>query len=280
MKFQKPKYEIWEQGPYYEDMYTQCERVARVCYDSHEKSKGTLESGMDFTQRMIKSGHGEMLEHMTVYLKIVGNPQNNWIIEKLKNNPYTVVNYVLGDFYVTTNYRVIMQGDYEDYLNAFENGYDKNWVFLVRDHWCDRCEHHEKRVTVYTEIDRCTGESFIRHRVFSKARQSTRWCNYTKDKYSGITCMWPCWDMTLEQQHTFECALESAEKYYTKLIKLGWTPEQARLVLPFDVKSPLVMTGTMKQWKKFLKVRADGAVGRPHPQALEIAVPLKKELFG
>ena len=68
MKYQKPTFEIWEQESGLDGMYKHCERVSRVCYDSQDKSKNTVESGKDFVNRMMKSGHGEMLEHMTVYL--------------------------------------------------------------------------------------------------------------------------------------------------------------------------------------------------------------------
>lgn len=279
MRYEKPEAEIWRQGPNKEDMYYQVERVGRICYASHSKSDGTLEKAKEFTERMLKSGHGEMLEHATVYLKI-----DKWlpnIIKKYQDNPYSICKRAgLDDiyYYITTNLRVIYTGDYDTFIEAYKNGFDKSWEEDLKLFQCECTEHHEERVTVYMITDRCTGESFIRHRVFSKARESTRACNYTRERFSGISCIWPCWDMTLEQEHTLTCALEMAEKYYNKLIELGWSAEQARIVLPFDIKSPLAMTGTVTQWKEFLEARADSIVGRAHPQSIEIASIIREKL--
>lgn len=286
MRFEKPEAEIWRQGPNKEDMYYQVERVGRICYASHSKSDGTLEKAKEFTERMLKSGHGEMLEHATVYLKMSSITIDN--VMKYLRNPYSIVKWTAElaadkentwyTYYITTNLRVIYTGEYDTFIEAYKNGFDKSWEKDLRLFQCDRTEHHEERVTVYMVTDRCTGESFIRHRVFSKARESTRACNYTREKFSGISCIWPCWDMTLEQEHTLTCALEMAEKYYNKLIELGWSAEQARIVLPFDIKSPLAMTGSVSQWKEFLEVRADSIVGRAHPQSIEIASIIREKL--
>jgi thymidylate synthase ThyX len=163
-------------------------------------------------------------------------------------------------------------------LDSMKNNYKSNWLDVL-DYWTEPTEFHEIRKTVYMEIDRCTGESFIRHRVFSKARQSTRACDYTKDKYEGITCITPCWEVSPQASQILDLALSASETYYAELRKLGWTAEQARIVLPFDIKSPLVMTGTVDEWKEFCDVRADGVVGRPHPQSVEITEQIKKEMF-
>lgn len=279
MKLEKPHIEIWRQELPVESMYRQVERVGRICYSSHDKSDGTIEKAKEFTERMLKSGHGEMLEHATVYLKM-----NRWcpkIVKKYKNNPYSICKRVGADdiyYYITTNLRVIYTGDYTTFIEAYKNGFDKSWISDLENYQCERTEHHEERITIYLSTDRATGESFIRHRVFSKARESTRACNYTKEKFSGISCIYPCWDMTLEQEHILSNALETSEAYYNKLIELGWKPEQARIVLPLDIKSPLAMTGTISQWKEFLEVRADSIVGRAHPQAIEISQIIRNEL--
>ena len=280
MKFEKPEAEIWKQGPNKEDMYYQVERVGRICYASHNKSDGTLEKAKEFTERMLKSGHGEMLEHATVYLKMSSITVDS--VMKYFRNPYSTVKWTTENhwytYYITTNLRVIYTGDYDTFIKAYKNGFDKSWEEDLKLFQCDRTEYHEERVTVYMSLDRATGESFVRHRVFSNARESTRACNYTRERFSGISCIWPCWEMTLEQEHTLTCALEMAEKYYNKLIELGWKAEQARIVLPMDIKSPLAMTGTVSQWKEFLEVRADSIVGRAHPQAIEISEIIREKL--
>lgn len=279
MKYQKPTFEIWEQESGLDGMYKHCERVSRVCYDSQDKSKNTVESGKDFVNRMMKSGHGEMLEHMTVYLTLNSDvPKCKGYARLFKKNKYSYVHKDKHIYYVTTNYRVLLQGSHKTFIKAFQNNYKSNWLDVL-DYWTEPTEFHEVRKTVYMEIDRCTGESFIRHRVFSKARQSTRACDYTKDKYEGITCITPCWEVSPQASQILDLALSASETYYAELRKLGWTAEQARIVLPFDIKSPLVMTGTVDEWKEFCDVRADGVVGRPHPQSVEITEQIKKEMF-
>ena len=72
-------------------------------------------------------------------------------------------------------------------------------------------------------------------------------------------------------------ALKYAETYYKYLIQSGWKPEEARVVLPCAIKSPLVMTGFTKDWEHFFDLRAKGTTGKPHPQAKELAEPLMNE---
>jgi thymidylate synthase (FAD) len=117
---------------------------------------------------------------------------------------------------------------------------------------------------------------FCRHRLFSFAQESTRFCNYSKDKFGKeITFIRPLWltDKNFATHHEFIRALESAERHYFVLIDLGWQPQQARAVLPNALKTELVMTGTETQWGGFLKLRCAPTA---HPQARELALELKK----
>lgn len=123
-------------------------------------------------------------------------------------------------------------------------------------------------------------------RVFSFAQESTRYCNYSKDKFGNeITFIQPCWDYIKTAAYNgvdnfdgdyFEHSLREAESYYFKLLDQGWKPQQARAVLPNALKTELVMTGTIKQWEGFFKLRdAKDA----HPQARELAQPLHEEFI-
>lgn len=119
-------------------------------------------------------------------------------------------------------------------------------------------------------------------RVFSFAQESTRYCNYSKDKFSNeITFIEPCWSlapMGLEDfngEHFLD-ALENAEREYLYLVENGWKPQQARAVLPNSLKTELVMTGFISDWEHFFKLRCDKAA---HPQAQELAIPLKEEFI-
>ena len=286
MKLIKPSFEIWNQPAGLEGVYKQIERVGRVCYKSEDKI--TEDSAKGFVDRMVKSGHGAMLEHGTVYLKIPygtmddrGEFSNEPIVIKYIDNPYSVVmNNSENDYwYITSNYRVIIENEWLDDLQYL----------------CEPTEFHAKRITVHFVCDRGVSHEFVRHRVMSFAQESTRYCNYSKDKFGNeLTFIQPCWldDERLKlygPYHTvirdkspesiFIANLNNAERDYLDLIGLGWKPQEARAVLPNSLKTELVMTGFASDWNHFFDLRARGTTGAPHPQAKELAEPLMKEFI-
>lgn len=140
---------------------------------------------------------------------------------------------------------------------------------------------------------------FVRHRVFSFAQESTRYCNYSKDKFGNqITFIQPSW-ITLDKEIApinelcfltkqydtddpnlrYLASLVEASCTYVLLLNKGWTPQQARAVLPNSLKTELVMTGFVSDWKHFFDLRAIGTTGQPHPQAKELALPLLNEFI-
>lgn len=276
MRLIKPSFSIWGHENTLEGIYKQIERVGRVCYKSEDKiSENTYK---DFVDRMIKSGHGAMLEHGTVYLYSptydyvnangeveYGNP-----LERYEDDCYSVVrqdrdNQGVEGYYVTTNYRVLVENNLLDDLQYI----------------CEPTEFHEKRHTVKFICDRGVSHEFVRHRVFSFAQESTRYCNYSKDKFNN-ECIFiqPPWLDDIETNLDFKDSLEHSEAAYFALIKRGWKPQQARNVLPNALKTELVMTGFASDWEHFFKLRATkaGATG-PHPQASELANPLYEEFL-
>ena len=289
MKLIKPSFEIWEQPSGLEGVYKQIERAGRICYKSEDKI--TEDSAKSFVDRMIKSGHGAMLEHGTVYLKVFNVIENSELIDKYKSNKYSVVKEGTevynchGDILygsckcITTNYRVLV-----------ENGWLDDLKYI-----CKPTEFHEKRITVHFVCDRGVSHEFVRHRVMSFAQESTRYCNYSKDKCGNeLTFIQPCWldderlklygpyhtvirDKSLES--IFIASLNNAEKDYIDLIDLGWKPQEARAVLPNSLKTELVVTGFVSDWNHFFDLRARGTTGAPHPQAKELAEPLMKEFI-
>lgn len=292
MRLIKPSFSIWDQQEGLEGVYKQIERAGRVCYKSEDKI--TEDSAKGFVGRMVKSGHGAMLEHGTVYLKIPygtmddrGEFSNEPIVIKYIDNPYSVVmNNSENDYwYITSNYRVII-----------ENGWIDDLQYL-----CEPTEFHAKRITVHFVCDRGVSHEFVRHRVMSFAQESTRYCNYSKDKFGNeVTFIEPCWleDYNYEGNtyyNGFLVALRAAEANYFDLMKKWedripdkryktgfrnnpWTPQQARAVLPNSLKTELVMTGFVSDWKRFFRLRSRIAkTGKPHPQAQELADPLMDE---
>ena len=118
---------------------------------------------------------------------------------------------------------------------------------------------------------------FVRHRVFSFAQESTRYCNYSKDKFGNeLTFILPCWwkdEVGNYAEAEFCNTLQYAEEQYFYLLKQGWKPQEARAILPNALKTELVMTGFVSDWKHFFELRDAGSA---HPQARELAQPLHK----
>ena len=268
MRLCKPSYEIWEQPAGLEGIYKMIEKAGRICYSSSDKI--TEDSAKSFVDRMVKSGHGAMLEHGTVYLAIPYELEEYepLTIEKYVSDPYTHVVGKEYTYYVTSNYRVLVENNWLDDLKYL----------------CEPTEYHVKRITVKFILSRSIAQEYTRHRVFSFAMESQRYCNYSKDKFDNeVTFIQPCWNCTKTAIYNgvdnfdgdyFEHSLREAEAYYFKLLEQGWKPQQAREVLPNACKTELVMTGFADDWKHFFFLRCPV---NAHPQARELAIPLSDE---
>ena len=290
MEFIVASFEIIEQEPGISGIYKAAELPGRICYGSQDKIKeGSAEL---FVKGLMKSNHGAPLEHGTVYLQ-ANNEYDFYVLEFYLGNPYSKCKLIDGNLYITTNLRVLFENNRLDDLKYF----------------CEPSEYHEKRVQVKFNVDRFTGEEFLRHRVASFNRESTRYVTFTKEKFGGgsITYIIPVWlledtpvinqykDYNITDYFTpiekFEqgedsmndvmvwmFALKSCEWSYNTLVnKYNWKAEEARTVLPCAIKSPLIKTAFISDWKHFFDLRAIGTTGKPHPQAKELAEPLMKE---
>lgn len=280
MKLIKPSVEIIKQEEYdLNHIFKFIELAGRTCYKSEDKI--TEDSAKEFVDRIIKSGHTAMLEHGTVYLSIYSDDcedlPDDWVYKLFDysrgthddgntiKNPWIKVDYIRPNFIITTNYRWILENNAE---------------FMLK-YLCKPTEFHEKRTTVKFICDRGVSHEFVRHRVFSFAQESTRYCNYSKDKFNNeLTFILPNWVnenyKVIENSEltdlTFRMFLEKSEETYFLLLKLGWTPQQARNVLPNSLKTELVMTGFNDDWQKFFELRC---APNAHPQAKELADMLK-----
>ena len=168
MKLINSKVEILEPTGYtIDDIYKQIEIAGRACYKSEDKITPT--SAKEFVDRMIKSGHGAMLEHGTVYLDMPNSAGNYNLVPFFASNPYSkVVIKSLDDRVhncITTNFRVIVENFAEEYIPD------------VLQYICEPTEFHEKRISVRWTCDRGVSHEFVRHRVFSFAQESTRYVN-------------------------------------------------------------------------------------------------------
>lgn len=270
------------------DPYKMIELAGRTCYKSEDKI--TENSAKEFVDRMIKLGHGAMLEHGTIYLKIDKTEDGHLPPARLywsdgNHKKYTKVRKHGNSIYVTTNLRVIVENNRLDDLQ----------------YQVEPTEHHEKRITAKFICDRGVSHEFVRHRVFSFAQESTRYCDYSKDKLGNdITYIIPSWldlpegkysnwdndwcdvselkllypevDNLSDPANCFLQSIKNAEYYYFMLINRGWKPQQARQVLPNATKTELVMTGFESDWEHFFELRCSGAA---HPDAKKLADELK-----
>lgn len=126
-------------------------------------------------------------------------------------------------------------------------------------------------------VDRGVSHELVRHRIASFAQESTRYCNYSKDKFGKeITVIRPCFfEKGTDEEVSWSDAMAYAEDMYFKLLDLGATPQEARSVLPNSTKTEIIITANYREWRNFFKLRTAKAA---HPQMREVTIPLLKEL--
>ena len=155
---------------------------------------------------------------------------------------------------------------------------EKMVAALIRSGHEAMLEHYS--FTVKFICDRGIANELVRHRIASFAQESSRYCCYAKDKFGKeLTFINPCfWEPDSDNYARWFHEMDEAEKTYLAMIEDGATPEQARDILPMSIKTEIVMTANLREWRHFLKLRAEGVTGKPHPQMLEITIPFLKEL--
>ena len=127
--------------------------------------------------------------------------------------------------------------------------------------------------------DRGISHEIVRHRHFSFAQESTRYCNYEKnDEMLFIMPPFIIDGNRFSKADVWITAMKETASAYEYLIQMGCKPEEARSVLPNSLKTELVVSGNYREWRHFFKLRATKEAGTPHPQMVQIAVPLLEEL--
>ena len=141
-------------------------------------------------------------------------------------------------------------------------------------------------VTVKFTTDRGVSHELVRHRMASFAQESTRYCNYSKDKFNNeLTFIIPSWaevnklgEIVVDDNeafYDFKRALEMAEAFYLSLIAKGWTAEKARMVLPMSIKTEINMKANLREWRHFFKLRCHHTA---HPDIRVLALDLLKQM--
>jgi len=253
-----------------EGVYKQIELCGRTCYKSEDKI--TEDSAKGFVDRMIESNHTAMLEHGTIYLSIDSfqNQEYPDIRDFYSNNPYSRMTTV-GDYYIrgavntyiTTNFRVLVENNR---LN------DLKYI-------CKPTKYHEKRYTFKIITDRSVSHELVRHRTFSFAQESQRYCGYDKDKFGGeLTFIMPEWYATCKYDsyamNEFDRCLNDIENLYLWLRDKELSPQEARAILPNCTKTEIIMTGFASDWKHFLDLRYFEKTGKVQPEMKRVATQI------
>lgn len=284
MKLIKQSFEILEQKDFTIKGIKQfVERCARVSYKSEDKMTDT--SYEKFVGMLESRDHARPLEFGTVHIKM-SKAQfeclQTLLMDKVYNDYWIKYNIIdtedEDNCYITTNYRYYLE------LCKYDKGVPE---------YLDPSDNplYPRRYTVHMILDRGVMDEFRTHVGLSHLAESTRYCNYSKDKFNNeVTFVIPSWCNSLiegsKQEYSpfeingdeveFMNALQNAQNSYLSLLKMGWTPQQARSVLPLGIKSELISCGFEDAWKNFF-YRRDAPDA--HPMAQEIAKPMHKEFI-
>lgn len=271
MRLINSSFKVLLQSPGLEGIYKQIEIGARNCYKSEDKI--TDDSAEKMVEFLKNRGHYSPLEHGTVYLaipfKYESAPHTADHAYEYITNKYSKVNVDKDTLYITTNYRVLVEN---------------NWLEDLK-YLCKPTEYHEKRVSVMVTCPIGISREFNRHRTLSVSEQSTRYCNYSKDKFGvEITFVIPEWATNLTPEYksldysgldhnelVFLDSLAHAERSYMTMIRDGAKPQEARDVLPLATATTVMYTGFVSDWKHFFELRTSAGA---HPDARAIATPL------
>lgn len=308
MKFIEPSVEIIQQEPGIDGMMKIIEMAGRTAYKSEDHI--TEDSAKRFVKMLKDKKHGAALEHGTCYLDIPKEVWNDLVDDHDLNFidcPYQWFGYsgLTEDYiHLTTNYRVLVEHGYEALLDGMIEPTEEDF----------EREIFKRRITVKFICDRGVSHEFVRHRVFSFLQESTRYCNYSKDKFGGeITFIIPRWIYNIQEDIastvdplTYESreglrkyqgkalmdmlcvydrtvaqyvdTLSNIERCYLDMTTLDdgtkLLPQQARQILPNCLKTELIMTGTIEQWKGFFKLRCAPSA---HPDARHLAIQLEEK---
>lgn len=175
----------------------------------------------------------------------------------------------------------------EDHITQDGESAKKFIAMLIRNGHEAMIEH--SFLSVKFTIDRGVSHELVRHRIASFAQESTRYCNYARDKF-GAECAFIDIEngMKLDNKmknmsgeeislvlDEWKCAMEDAQRHYMKMLELGATPQIARSVLPSSTKTEITVSANYREWRNFFKLRIPA---NAHPQMREVTIPLLKEL--
>lgn len=235
-------------------VYQQIEKIAKVC----TRSEHTIKEG-SYTKclsRLISDNHFSPLEHGAVYLYYT----ENYDISVYARSPYCVVRYYHHVYYITTNYRFIVENNLQSEL---EN------------HWCGLNAYTEPYLTFKTRCAIEVYKDLTRHRTISPMVESTRFCSYIKEKFGkSISFMKPCWFDEIPDWWTK--SLVEAENSYFNALDKGLSAEKASYMLPQGVAAWVYFSAPLKYFEHFLDVRYNESTGPVRPDVKELTSKIYK----
>ena len=276
-----------------ENPFMKIEKVGRTCYKS--SSEMTEETAKQFYKSLVSRNHTAMLEHAVFCFEVTESLYSDLRSAKYFNRSIEELENGRERYLVSANLRAINETDCDELLTVLYDidpmlVYTNRGVQLVQlkllggraslvdiDDIPDIQEHAykaHKHFTFHFICDRGVTHEIVRHRPASYAQESTRYCNYSKDKFGGeITCIKPAfydeWDG--ESKLYFEQSLNKAEDCYLRMLERGRSPQEARAVLPNALKTEIVMTANCVEFDHFFNLRSNGTTGAPHPDMKVVA---------
>ena len=282
MKLINQSYEICNQTDFsISGIYKHIEKCTRVAYKSEDKI--TEDSAISFVNKLLNMKHFAPMEFGTIHFKMPITLLKTFAEDLMYHNLYNMewlkCKAVDNHAYFTTNYRHwLVMIDKVDYLKDY---------FTEEDN-----KYYPKRYTVKLITSRIVSHEVVRHRTMSFIQESQRFVNYSKAKFNNeVTFIKPCWmDDTLIEKalktHPLIVDLKpeilfvenslNSEQDYLDLLKLGYKPQQARVVLPNSTKTELYMCGFKEAWEHFFELRDNKIVD---PQMYDLAHPMHQEFI-
>lgn len=284
--------------------YKLVERIGRMCYKSEDKI--TEDSCYNFVKNLADRKHYAMLEHANLHFKVLAN---DILPVEFANIPFAVVDvfnsgFDLQEYIVTVSMSHMYQ--YAPQLTGVykEDSTSELFFYMWKEFSNDNaetpeCYEHCPWTVKYIEesdiedltdnqaiidrhifksikftCDRGVSHELVRHRC-AVAQESTRYCNYTKDKFGNeIQFIWPAgyedWPNN-EKTCLVDTCVYAEHTYNTMIIDFNMKPEQARAVLPNALKTEVVLTMSLKRWKHFFDIRLFDKTGKAHPDMKEVA---------
>lgn len=296
MKIIEPKVQEVKDFEGVDNFYKAVARAARICYASDNTTDDKA-----LVERLIKSKHFSPFEHAVIFCRntdeelkgfkydIIGNTRNNKYSVKMscafkprgtKVIPCKDIIYFTAINGRTLIERIIKISDFYEgkIIGLLDKAFEILKEYEIKE---DEDNHFFKSFIVDTSIG-CTREMNRHHDNFYICEQSTRYCNFSKDKFDNeVAFNKPYWydDIDYKLKHSWMCAMRDAEFYYLDNIKREMPTDIARGILPLDTHTRAIYTATVSEWHHFIDLRLRGTTGTPHGDIKIIAEKINDLIF-